>query len=162
MAVIAFWITTLFSESSVLVIEKTAIVNLLVVVALLSCILFVAISYALLYRETRRHERMIKAQQLPPEQVERFAKESKAFKTTVYVVGAVVLCLLPAVVILVVRVSYGVLLAQSSLFLVNSPCIRTCGILNSLLNPLIYCWRQKEMRKFIFRFSAVQAVHPAN
>ena len=161
-AVIAFWITTLFSETTVLVTDKTIIANLLVVLALFSCIVFISISYVLLYRETRRHERRIKALQLPLEQVERFAKESKAFKTTVYVVGAVVLCFLPAAVFLVVVLSGVFLLTQSGLFLVYSPFIRTCGILNSLLNPLIYCWRQKGMRKFIFRFSAVQAVHPAN
>ena len=160
-AVIAFWITTLFSETTKQVTDKTTIANILVALALFSCIVFITISYVLLYRETRRHERMIKAQQLPLEQVERFAKESKAFKTTVYVVGAVVLCFLPTAVFLASILS-GWLPKQSRLFLVYSPCIRTCGILNSLLNPLIYCWRQKEMRKFIFRFSAVQAVHPAN
>ena len=33
--------------------------------------------------------------------------------------------------------------------------IRTPGMLNSLVNPLIYCMHQKEMRKFVFslRFS---------
>ena len=161
-AVIAFWITPLCSETTIFVIDQTGtIANLIVVFALFSCIFFVAISYVLLYRETRRHERMIKAQQLPAEQVQRFAKDSKAFKTTVYVVGDVVVCLLPAAIFVVVFLS-GVLVTQSSLFLVYSPCIRTFGILNSLLDPLIYCWRQKEMRKFIFRFSAVQAVHPAN
>ena len=44
---------------------------------------------------------MIKAQQLPQEQVETFLKENKAFKTTVLVVGAVGLCLLPAMFYLV-------------------------------------------------------------
>ena len=162
-AVIAFWIITLFAVTSKFVIDKTIIANLMVVLALFSCIIFVAISYVLLYRETRRHERMIKAQQLPAEQVQRFAKDSKAFKTTVYVVGAVVVCFLPtAVFLVVVQILSGVLLKQSSLFLIYSPYIRTFGILNSLLDPLIYCWRQKEMRKFIFRFSAAQAVHPAN
>ena len=32
-----------------------------------------------------------------------------------------------------------------------APVTRTCAMLNSLVNPLIYCWRQKEMRKVIFR-----------
>ena len=160
-AVIAFWIITPCSETSRFAINKTTIANLFAIFAVFSCVLFIAISYVLLYRETRRHERMIKAQQLPAEQVQRFAKDRKAFKTTIYVVGAVVVCFLPTAVFFLVSIS-GVLLRQSSLFLVYSPWFRTFGILNSLLDPLIYCWRQKEMRKFIFRFSAVQAVHPAN
>ena len=40
---------------------------------------------------------MIKAEQLPQEQVETFLKENKAFKTTVLVVGAVGICLVPAI-----------------------------------------------------------------
>ena len=46
---------------------------------------------------------MIKTQQLPQEEVERFAKESKALKTTVFAVCAVVLCLLPAALEIVAR-----------------------------------------------------------
>ncbi len=38
---------------------------------------------------------------------------------------------------------------------------RTCVMLNSLLNPLIYCLRQNEMRKFVLRVPCRQAVEPA-
>ena len=38
---------------------------------------------------------MIKTQQMPQEEVERFAKDNKALKTTVYVVGALALCFSP-------------------------------------------------------------------
>ena len=38
---------------------------------------------------------MIKTQQLPLDEVDRFVKESKALKPTVYVIGAVALCFLP-------------------------------------------------------------------
>ena len=64
-------------------------------------ILFVAISYMILYRETRRHQKMIKTQQLPQEEVERFTKENKALKTTVFVVCAVIFSFLPGSVYLV-------------------------------------------------------------
>ena len=110
---------------------------------------------------------MIKTQQLPQEEVERFAKESKALKTTVYVVGAVVMCFMPVVIILLVASFLMVSNSWSQSWLSNMgvfvPTVRTCGVLNSLLNPLIYCWRQREMRMFIFnRFSTAQNVHPAN
>ena len=61
----------------------------------LSCILFLAFGYCIMYRETRRHQEKIKNEQLPQEEKERFAKENKALKTTLFVVGAVVICLLP-------------------------------------------------------------------
>ena len=128
----------------------------LITLVIILCVLFIAITYVVLYQETRRHQKMIKTQQLPQEEVEQFLKESKALKTTVYVVGAVMLCLLPAVffpLFILLDVHVPLTSVQSW--------VKTCLMLNSLLNPLIYCWRQKEMRKFVFRFVA-QAVHPSN
>ena len=157
-AVIVFWVTAL----SILVLRQRVLSNVLVGISLFSCVLFVVISYVMLYRETRRHENKIKTQQLPQEEVERFTKESKALKTIVFVVGAIVLCLMPSTVLLL-----SVLLGQKTLwrsgwFPALAPFMHTCGMLNSLLNPLIYCWRQQEMRKFVFRFSRIQEVHPTN
>ena len=157
-AVIVFWVTAL----SILVLRQMVLSNVLTALSLFPCVLFVVISYVILYRETRRHEKKIKTQQLPQEEVERFTKESKALKTTVFVVGAIVLCLMPSTVFFL-----SVFLGQNTFwrsgwFPVLAPFMRTCGMLNSLLNPLIYCWRQQEMRKFVFRFSRIQEVHPAN
>ena len=128
----------------------------LISLVLISCVLFIAIAYVVLYQETRRHQKIIKTQQLPQEEVEQFFKESKALKTTVYVVGAVVLCLLPSAFFLFL-LALGVHVPSRSV----KSWMKTCLMSNSLLNPLIYCWRQKEMRKFVFRFLA-QAVHPSN
>ena len=166
-AVTAFWVIALLSVVLRFVTGKVFLSNIVTGFALITCVVFIAFSYTMLYRETRRHEKMIKAQQLPQGEVERFAKESKALKTTVYVVGAVVMCFMPVVVHLLVSTILKVFghwmqFRQSSVYDVFVPTFRTCGVLNSLLNPLIYCWRQREMRRFIFsRFSAAQNVHPA-
>ena len=151
-AVIASWIFSI----SCYVIErkKDKVADTLVALALISCILFIASTYAVLYLETRRHRNIIKTQQLPQEEVERFVKESKALKTTVYVVGAVALCFLPMGVTFL---SYSM---KWPLFL-PTPWVRTFAMLNSFINPLIYCWRQKEMRKFVFRMQP-RAVNPVN
>ena len=134
---IVFWVTAL----SILVLRQIILSNVLAGVSLFSCVLFVVISYVMLYCETRRHENKIKTQQIPQQEVGRFTKESKALKITVFVVGAIVLCLMPSTVLLL-----SVLLGQKTLwrsgwFLVLAPFMHTCGMLNSLLNPLIYCWR---------------------
>ena len=108
---------------------------------------FISTSYLILFREALRHQKMIKAQQLPQEEVERFVKESKALKTTVLIVSTVNLCFLP--------MPFGVLITASverwyhlGLYKIIyvPPYIRTFAMLNSLFNLLIYCWRQKEMR----------------
>ena len=108
----------------------------------------------ILYLETYRHQKIIKTQQMPQEERERFAKDQKALKTTVYVVGALALCFSPMGFVFVIR------LLKLQSFPVFPPWIRTFAMLNSLLNPLIYCWRQKEMRKFVFR-KQTQVVYPA-
>ena len=138
--------------------------NFALAIILISCVLFITCSYVILYRETFRQRKKIKTQQLPQEAVERFAKENKALKTTVYIVGAVVLCLLPAAFFLlwVVSLPPGVNPTKLKFFYAFTPWIRSFGILNSLLNPMIYCWRQKEMRKFVFRFQARHVVVPVN
>ena len=123
------------------------------------CILFVVYSYMILYRETRRHKRKIKTQQLPQEEVERFTKENKALKTTVFVVCAVIFCFLPCGAGLSLLIARLITLLSSILMITSWA--RTFSMLNSLLNPLIYCWRQKEMRKFVFRMRN-QLVHHAN
>ena len=125
---------------------------------LVLCILFVTSAYVVLYRETLRHRKMIKTHQLPQGEVEKFTKENKALKTTVFVIGAVVVCFLPAGVSIILHV-YGVF--QGNAYVTLTSWIRTSAMYNSLVNPLIYCWRQKEMRKAIF-CSSCQVVDPAN
>ena len=159
-AVISIWIFAISLEVSKLTVNKlrnefTFIFNLLVALVLGLCVLFITFSYLVLYRETRHHEKMIKTQQLPQEAVERFVKESKVLKTTAMVVGAVMLCFVPMTFILVLFFS-GLNLRFGMTRASCTPCswIRTFAMLNSFVNPLIYCWRQKEMRQFVFRLSS--------
>ena len=119
----------------------------------ISCILFLTFAYLIMYRETARHKEKIKTQPLPQEDVERFLKENKALKTTLFVAGAVFVCLLPVGFFFVVAVA-----GLRDIFPINLPLIFTCAMLNSLVNPLIYCWRQKEMKNVIFGMRT-QIVH---
>ena len=129
--------------------------EMIVLIVLTSCVVFMTTSYAILYMEAAHQKNKIKAQQLPREDVERFVKERKALKTTVYVVSAVLLCLSPGALSKVVFIITG----KKSALLV--PWFIMTVNFNSLLNPLIYCWRQKEIRQFVFRMSspAVAAVN---
>ena len=111
-----------------------------------SCIIFITISYVILYRETLRHRKRIKTEQIPQQEVEMFLKENKALKTAVYVVGSLVLCFIPSSIVFLSYVVEGLSLNNSVYFLSFS---RVLMMLNSLLNPLIYFWRDKEMRKLV-------------
>ena len=118
-----------------------------------ACVIFVSCSYAVLYSESRRHKKLIKAQCLSQEDVERFLKDSKALKTTVLVVAALGLCIMPGTLYLVLRHYVNAVNSVSEI-------VFTLITINSLLNPLIYCWRQRELRKFIFKPLSHQAVLP--
>ena len=112
---------------------------------LMSCIIFIVFSYTILFGEIRRHQKVIKTQQLPQGEMDRHVRNYKAFKTTVYIVIAVLFSFLPMAIALLFRPKKG----YGGFYDVLLPWFRTFAMLNSLLNPLIYCWRQKEMRDFI-------------
>ena len=96
------------------------------------------------YKETRRHERHIATNQISAEAREKFRKEKKALKLTTCVIFFLVLSYLP---IFIVRL----LLLTSAITSVNLANISlnfvTCiAILNSLINPIIYCVRLRQFR----------------
>ena len=109
-------------------------------------------------RETRSDQIHYALRRHCYQEVERFAKENKALKATVCVVGALVLCFSPMGVSFVYNVIMNAKLPAHKVLV---PFVRTFAILNSLLNPLIYCLRQTEMRKFFFR-KKIQVVYPAH
>ena len=163
-AVGTFWFLSISSEVLKHAMDNPLYSNVIAVVALISCVVFVSISYVLLYQETRRHQRRMKTEQVPQGEVKRFAKESKALQTTVFVVGAVLMCFFPIfILILLVILWSGPAVIAASWFFVLTPFVRTFSMFNSFLNPLIYCLRQREMRKFVLRFpKSIQVVQPAD
>ena len=126
--------------------------NVIIFIVIISCIIFIVMSYSILYKETAYQKNKIKTQQILQEEVERFLKEKKALKTTVYVIGAVLLCFSPGAVIAILSCIRELNIRYSA------PWIMTIVMLNSLLNPLVYCWRQKEMRQFVFQLSTAAVV----
>ena len=161
-AVIVFWlisISNIIGGRQDFIFEAVrSLLNFSAVLIVVFCVLFIVFAYAILYREVRRQRKNIKNQQLPQEEQQRIAKENKALKTTVLVVGAVLVCYVP--VILTVLVFY--LFGLDSGSCVYCPWVSTFIMFNSFINPLIYCWRQKEMRQYVlsYRFSCTTVVEP--
>ena len=146
LAVIASWVLcTLIENFGTIVPDRPKYFTPLIVFILISCVLFIVISYAVLFGEICRHQKVIKTQQLPQGEVDRRVRDYKAFKTTVYIVSAVLSSFLPMAMALLFSPKKG----YGGLHDVFLPWFRTFAMLNSLLNPLIYCWRQKGMRDFV-------------
>ena len=162
---LAIWTLTFLSEIGRFIAKLMSVSNrtLFVSLVMTMCVVFMVSAYIILHHETTRHRKMIKAQQLPQEEVDRFTKESKALMTTVFVVGAVTISFLPIALHILASTlnKKHQLLVITRVLAILNPLVRTFAMLNSLLNPLIYCLRKKEMRKFVFRLPS-QAVHPVN
>ena len=138
LAVIAFWLIAIFCGVCRVIRSQSIFSNSVYISVLVLCSIFIPFAYTILYFETRRHHMMIKIQQLPQEEVERFTKENKAFKTSVLVVAAVMLCFIPAILSMILF-SAGMMKRGSASYNNYMPWVRTITMLNSLLNPLIYC-----------------------
>ena len=158
-SVASFWIIALCSLALRYIIPNVVLLTVASLVVI--CIIFIAISYVILYSETLRHKKRIKTEQVAQQEVETFLKENKALKTTVYVVGSLVLCFTPSLFLLVSLIVKRLSVVANSVSFVSF--CRVLSMLNSLLNPLIYFWRDKEMRKIVLPFvSRCITVNPSN
>ena len=111
-------------------------------------ILLIVYCHLSVYFVTRRHEKQIKCEQVSPQAAADFAKEKKALKTTRIIIMALFVCLLP---VIVYNFFWNVF-SKGDSYIVNvivlsHPVIISVISLNSLCNPIIYCYRSKTFRK---------------
>ena len=101
------------------------------------------------YFVCRRHLMQIRSEQVPSEATRKFVEDRKAWKTTTVIIGGMVLSFLPGIL----RTFGSRLFEHSSLLgrlLVSvNPLTFSCVLLNSLLNPIIYCMRSQVIRETV-------------
>ena len=127
----------------------TSVRNLAIFAVLFVQVIFLALIVYFnvsVYREVRRNEKQIIANQVSLEVKEKLLKDKKAFYCTIIVLLAIFLCYVPANIIVVILISFmkdsttinvvSVMLNLASLF----------PILNSLFNPVIYAVRIRHFR----------------
>ena len=97
------------------------------------------------YLATRRHERQIATHQVSMEERRKFLKEKKAFKLTTVVLVTQLMTYAP---IFVVRLSVtnSIIRSKNVAYIAFYVAIFVL-ILNSMLNPIIYCVRTKQFRQ---------------
>jgi len=74
----------------------------------------------------------------------KFLKEKKAFKTTSFVIGVVLLCNLPMALFRIISRSHKI---PPHVFLATESFTITLALCNSVFNPVIYCARSREYRR---------------
>ena len=98
------------------------------------------------YREVRRSERQIMANQVSLEAKEKLHKNKKAFYCTVIVVLAIFLCYFPANIIVVILISFMKDSIPINVIHIMYNLASLFPVLNSLFNPLIYAVRIRHFR----------------
>ena len=108
--------------------------------------------YAYIFSETRRQKKRLKTEQLPQEEAERVKKDNKAAHTLAIILGALIVTYLPSI-------TFGIVLATISdntlspvFVVIFNSWASTSNLLGSLVNPLIYCWRNKKLRRAFLEF----------
>ncbi|KAJ7340332.1 hypothetical protein OS493_003069 [Desmophyllum pertusum] len=143
----ACWVFGLIWPLSWLLSEKIA--GTVVTVGTFCCIVITSISYIKITIGIRRHQRQILAQQTIPAQQQHggnhfsIGQYKKSLNTMVLIFCLLIVCYLPYFTAVAVAMVIG---SNSSVILawnVTSAFI----FLNSLLNPLVYCWRMREIRR---------------
>ena len=105
-------------------------------VTVVPAILIIVYCHTTVYFVSRQHMKRIKTEQLPSEGKTKFLEERKAFKTTSIIIALVFLSYVPIL-------TYGILKD------ILHDIVLSCVFLNSLINPFVYCWRKKDLRKVI-------------
>ena len=123
-------------------------------------IVIIVVCHAIVYKETRRHEQQIAAQQVSTEARQNFLKEKRALKLTTTVLSVLLFCYLP---IFSFRRAMNALKGKISLDVIYAVlfamiCLAT---VNSLINPIIYCAKQRQFRvafiELLFRKNVSEA-----
>ena len=109
----------------------------------IACVSLLVIIYCQIFVHlvSRRHRKEIQAVQASQDAKRKFLEEAKAVKTTSIIIGFVLFSYFPALVYLFLGRYFGNVLLSSK------PVILSCIFLNSLSNPIIYCWRSSVLRK---------------
>ena len=134
---------------SLLSIWKKITILLVAVVFVALCIFISSVTYNAIYRIVRNHQHQIHAQQqavqsMNAEQNLKIQAKKRAANTFIYYI-CMLLCYFPAAVSALIRVTYeehwniGWYFADTILFM------------NSAINPFLYFWRNREVRKAVLK-----------
>ena len=117
-------------------------------------IVIIVLCHAIVYKETRRHEQLIAAQQDGLEARQHYLRQTKSLKLTATICFVFISCCLPAASFRIARNALKSKLSLDEMYtaLFATSCL---VIVNSLINPLIYCVKLRQFRvafiEFVFR-----------
>ncbi|XP_078371373.1 trace amine-associated receptor 2-like [Oculina patagonica] len=102
--------------------------------------------YGYIFSETRRQKKRLQTEQLPQEEAKRIKKDNKAAHTLALILGVLIATYFPTLILVLLATFSFVKLNpwdRTIFFLWTSTSI----LLGSVFNPIIYCWRNKKLRR---------------
>ena len=133
---------------SLLSIWKKNTILLVAVVFVALCLFISSITYSAIYRIVRHHQHQIHAQQqavqsMNAEQNRKLQAKKRALNTFIYYI-CMLLCYFPVTVSTLIKVTYEPHFKISLYF-------DTIMFMNSTINPFLYIWRNREMRRAVLK-----------
>lgn len=137
------WIAILFLTIPLAIIDNTIYLTVTNIAACLT-IAVIVFCQVTVYLETRRHKKQIAAQQVSAEARQKHSKEKKAFKLTTTVLLILILTYLPMFVSRILFLKSVIDSVDVAYIAYFPPAL--AAVLNSLINPVIYCVRIRQFR----------------
>ena len=138
-------LTLIDSETIYSIYSQVNILMEIVIMALFTAA--VLWSYGYIYSETRRQVKRLKAEQLPQEEIQRIKKDRKAASTLAIILIALVFTYLPAIITGILATLPVSTVVPPRLRVIIWSWVAISIMSGSLANPIIYCWRMKNLRR---------------
>ena len=144
LVVIWFWILTIgLCLAGIL---KDRIVTYYSSIAVPSCLVISVCCYAKIYQKLRHQNRIHVHQEQPnghaPLNIERYRK---TVSSALWVLFSVLACYLPLCIVIALVAVKGVTLSLIVAWTFSS----TLALFNSTLNPILYCWKMRDVRRAV-------------
>ena len=146
--VIGFWLFFATNIGLGFAIRKDSHSNVMRIVLLLIILFVTAVAYMKVFQIVRRHRRQIHEQfkltaHFHGRSVVEVARHKKSAVTMLYVLGAFLLCYVPFLCTVIAETVQGYTLSVK----IADDYTTTVAFLSSSFNPVLYCWRIREIRR---------------
>lgn len=124
-------------------------VRVIQITLFLLCIVVTLFAHFKIFRIMLRHQKQIKAH--GTQESRNYQKQTKLAINVTYIVGFYLLCNMPVLVVQLCQYAMDQGLELASLNVYSW--VETIAFFNSTLNPLVCCWRNRDIRRGIIRIS---------
>ena len=112
----------------------------------LVCISGICYCYVYIFSEIKRQKKRLQTEQLSQEEVKRVKKDNKAAYTLGIILGSLVINYMPEIIFLLVGANSSFNKLDTGTTLICFGWASTSVLLRSLFHPIIYCWRNEDIR----------------